>query len=89
MLGSGDPGGNEEIDDRQGDHRGAQATPGGTSIAAPGGPRAALYAFLAFYVTCLAITWAVYTRKGGLLYDVERGSTPPAPRERTVAGEQG
>ncbi len=61
----------------------------GTSIAATGGPQLALYAFLAFYVTCLAITWAVYTRKGGLLYDVERESPPPpAPQERVVAGEQ-
>lgn len=50
----------------------------GTSIAATGGPQAALYAFLAFYVTCLIITWAVYTRKGGLLYDVERGSPQPS-----------
>lgn len=50
----------------------------GTSIAMTGGPQAALYAFLAFYVTCLIITWAVYTRKGGLLYDVERGSPQPS-----------
>ena len=50
----------------------------GTSIAATGGPQAALYAFLAFYVTCLVITWAVYTRKGGLLYDIERGLPPPS-----------
>ncbi len=50
----------------------------GTSIAMTGGPQAALYAFLAFYVTCLIITWAVYTRKGALLYDVERGSPKPS-----------
>jgi NNP family nitrate/nitrite transporter-like MFS transporter len=50
----------------------------GTSIAMTGGPQAALYAFLAFYVTCLVITWAVYTRKGGLLYDVERGAPQPS-----------
>jgi NNP family nitrate/nitrite transporter-like MFS transporter len=56
----------------------------GTSIAATGGPQAALYAFLAFYVACLAITWAVYTRRGGLLYDVERGSAPLP--ERSAAG---
>lgn len=49
----------------------------GTSIAMTGGPEAALWAFLIFYVTCLAITWAVYTRKGGLLYDIERGRTGP------------
>ncbi|RIK85042.1 MAG: MFS transporter [Hyphomicrobiales bacterium] len=43
----------------------------GTSIAMTGGPEAALWAFLAFYVSCAAITWAVYTRRGGLLHDIE------------------
>lgn len=46
----------------------------GTSIAATGGPEAALYAFLAFYVSCIAITWWFYTRPGGLLFDVEHGA---------------
>ena len=45
----------------------------GTSIALTGGPQAALVVFLLFYVTCIAITWAVYTRPGGLLHDIERG----------------
>ena len=45
----------------------------GTSIALTGGVSAALWAFLLFYAICAAITWAVYTRKGGLLHDVERG----------------
>ncbi len=58
----------------------------GTSIALTGGPEAALWAFLVFYLSCLVITWAVYTRKGGLLHDIERGpvarNTPhPAPAE--------
>ncbi len=44
----------------------------GTSIALTGGPEAALWGFLIFYVSCLAITWAVYTRKSGLLHDIER-----------------
>ena len=35
----------------------------GTSIAATGGPEAALYAFIAFYVTCTFITWWFYSRK--------------------------
>lgn len=48
----------------------------GTSIAATGGPEAALWGFLIFYVTCIAITWWVYARRGGLLYDIERGRTP-------------
>ncbi len=43
----------------------------GTSIALTGGPAAALWAFLIFYVSCLVITYAVYARKGGLLHDVE------------------
>ena len=45
----------------------------GTSIALTGGAEAALWGFLAFYVSCLLVTFAVYTRKGGLLHDVERG----------------
>ena len=44
----------------------------GTSIALTGGPQAALWGFLLFYVSCLAVTWAVYTRKGGLLHEIER-----------------
>ncbi|MFO0992515.1 MAG: MFS transporter [Hyphomicrobiales bacterium] len=44
----------------------------GSSIALTGSPSAALWGFLIFYVSCLAITWFVYARKGGLLHDVER-----------------
>jgi len=44
----------------------------GTSIAMTGSPVGALWAFLIFYVICLVITWAYYTRRGGLLHDVER-----------------
>ncbi|QIG46708.1 MFS transporter [Nordella sp. HKS 07] len=51
----------------------------GTSIGLTGSPLAALWAFCAFYVLCLAVTWVVYTRRGGLLHDIERG------RERLVA----
>ena len=51
----------------------------GTSIALTGGPEMALWGFMAFYVTCVAITWAFYTRRGGLLHDIERGRPlPPA-----------
>jgi NNP family nitrate/nitrite transporter-like MFS transporter len=35
----------------------------GTSIAATGGPEAALVVFIAFYVICIAITWWFYSRK--------------------------
>ncbi|MFO1148062.1 MAG: MFS transporter [Alsobacter sp.] len=51
----------------------------GTSLAMTGGVETALYGFLAFYVTCLVITWAVYTRKGGLLHDIERRGGPTGP----------
>ena len=36
----------------------------GSSITLTGGPEAALYAFIAFYVTCLLVTWWWYFRKG-------------------------
>jgi len=35
----------------------------GTSIAMTGGPEGALYAFLAFYVSCIALTWWCYARR--------------------------
>ena len=44
----------------------------GSAIALTGGPSAALWGFGAFYLTCIALTWAVYTRRGGLLRDLER-----------------
>jgi len=44
----------------------------GTSIQITGDASGALWAFLVFYVTCLALTWFVYTRRGGLLHDIER-----------------
>ena len=47
----------------------------GSSIAATGGAELALYGFLAFYVSCIGITWWFYTRRGGLLFDVEHGGT--------------
>ncbi|WP_306030585.1 MFS transporter [Stappia sp. MMSF_3263] len=50
----------------------------GTSIAMTGAPVAALWGFLGFYVICLVITWAWYTRPGGLLHDIERGRATPA-----------
>ena len=36
----------------------------GTSIELTGGPNAALYGYLVFYVTCIAVTWWWYARKG-------------------------
>ncbi len=35
----------------------------GTSIALTGGPEWALYAFMAFYVLCVLVTWFFYTRR--------------------------
>lgn len=43
----------------------------GMSLTFTGSASAALYAFLAFYVSCLLITWFAYVRPGGLLFDVE------------------
>lgn len=45
----------------------------GSSLALTGGAEWALYGFLAFYVSCIAVTWWFYTRRGGLLYEIERG----------------
>jgi MFS transporter, NNP family, nitrate/nitrite transporter len=50
----------------------------GSSIELTGGPVAALWAFLAFYVVCLGLTWAFYSRPGGLLHDIERRRSTPA-----------
>ena len=36
----------------------------GSSIALTGGATAALIGFVVFYVTCLALTWWYYTRRG-------------------------
>jgi NNP family nitrate/nitrite transporter-like MFS transporter len=35
----------------------------GSSMALTGGPQFALYAFIVFYVTCIAVTWFWYSRK--------------------------
>jgi NNP family nitrate/nitrite transporter-like MFS transporter len=50
----------------------------GSSIAITGGPELALWGFMFFYVTCVAVTWFYYTRRGGLLRDIERGGKMPA-----------
>ncbi len=51
----------------------------GSSISATGSPALALYGFLAFYLSCIVVTWWFYTRRGGLLFDVERGNPPSTP----------
>ncbi len=60
----------------------------GMSISATGTPLAALYAFLVFYASCAALTWWAYTRKGGLLHDIERGRAP-APAATPAAALKG
>jgi NNP family nitrate/nitrite transporter-like MFS transporter len=60
----------------------------GTSIGLTGGVEAALWGFLFFYVTCLVITWGFYTRRGGLLYEVERGISLPPSAPRPPAAPQ-
>ncbi len=50
----------------------------GTSIAMTGTAVGALWGFLIFYAICVAITWIVYTRPGGLLHDIEHGCASDA-----------
>ena len=35
----------------------------------------ALWGFFVFYLSCIAITWWVYTRRGGILHAIERSRT--------------
>jgi NNP family nitrate/nitrite transporter-like MFS transporter len=49
----------------------------GSAIALTGGPEAALWGFVVFYITCLAITWWYYTRTGA---DVRLSGTAAATR---------
>ena len=46
----------------------------GSSMTLTGSAQPALYGFLIFYVSCAALTWWAYTRRGGLLRDIERGA---------------
>ncbi len=57
----------------------------GTSISLTGGPQAALWAFLIFYLSCIAVTWWFYTRRGGLLRDIERGKDIDKPVRPPIA----
>ncbi|RKS88313.1 nitrate/nitrite transporter [Sphingosinicella microcystinivorans] len=59
----------------------------GSSIAVTGSPMAALISFLIFYASCAALTWFIYTRRGGLLHDIERGRAPaPAGTPTFIQG---
>ncbi len=56
----------------------------GTSITLTGSALPALYGFLAFYVSCAALTWWIYARPGGLLHAIERGLAAPQPISQGV-----
>lgn len=54
----------------------------GSAIHLTGGAGAALWGFLAFYLICIAVTWGVYARRGGMLHDIEHGrAATVAPAE--------
>ena len=57
-------------------------SPTGPRSISPAACRRALWGFFIFYVICVVITWAVYTRKGGLLHDIERSgrASRPSPK---------
>jgi MFS transporter, NNP family, nitrate/nitrite transporter len=57
----------------------------GTSISMTGGPSAALWGFMIFYVSCAVLTWAIYTRRGGSLYVIEHGRGASVVRNRKTA----
>jgi NNP family nitrate/nitrite transporter-like MFS transporter len=46
----------------------------GDSMKATGGPATALFMFLAFYLSCVAVNWAFYARKTSLLYAPQQSS---------------
>ena len=51
----------------------------GNSMTATGGPATALFVFLAFYLSCVAVNWAFYGRKSSLLH------APSNPSKMEVA----
>jgi len=59
----------------------------GTSISISGGPEGALWAFLIFYASCAAITWFIYSRKGGMLHAIERSREKSAQPTNPPEGE--
>lgn len=59
----------------------------GSSISITGNAQAALWAFVIFYIFCLAVTWFYYTRKGGMLHDIERNKTAGGPSPAAAQAE--
>lgn len=58
----------------------------GSSIELTGGPAAALWAFIIFYVSCAALTWWAYSGPRGILRETERAPRPP---KLTLVSAQG
>lgn len=56
----------------------------GSSISITGGPEAALWAFMMFYVTCAGLTWWIYSRRRGLLHSIERRRKPASKNPASV-----
>ena len=46
-----------------------------------------LWGFMIFYLSCALITWYVYTRRGGLLHDIERRRAPGPAATATATAE--
>ena len=59
----------------------------GSSIALTGGPEAALWGFMVFYVSCVLVTWFYYTRRGSVLYDIEHGIASRTIKSAAVPAE--
>ena len=58
----------------------------GTSIATTGAADLALWGFLVFYVSCLALTWAVYSGPRGILREAEQGRASGRDAAMTAIG---
>lgn len=55
------------------------------SITATGGPTAALAGFIVFYLTCVALTWWFYARRGAEARQSGAGDVPPSSDITTVS----
>lgn len=58
----------------------------GASIEATGGPEAALWGFMAYYLTCAALTWFAYAGPRGLLRASGTGRPQPAQQAYPTEG---
>jgi NNP family nitrate/nitrite transporter-like MFS transporter len=50
----------------------------GDSMRATGGPETALYAFMAFYLSCAVVNWVFYARKRSMLHSPSTTTEPAA-----------